>query len=71
MAVYNELNENLPKYDDLVKRLMRNAFIGFTASAVSDTVSNSIRVIKVRRRGQARGATATGGRRARGLAEGR
>jgi len=45
--VYNELNENLPKYDDLTRKLCRSAFIGFSASAISDTVSNSIRVIKV------------------------
>ncbi|KAK9786993.1 hypothetical protein WJX73_004001 [Symbiochloris irregularis] len=45
-AVYNTLNEKLPQYDDLPKRLLRSAIIGFSASAVSDTCSNSIRVIK-------------------------
>ena len=45
--VYNYLSANLPKYDDTVKKLGRSAFIGFCASAISDTFSNSIRVIKV------------------------
>jgi len=47
---YNYLQENLPtvdkKKDGLVKYLARNAVIGFCSSAVSDTVSNSVRVIK-------------------------
>ena len=35
---YNYLNAWLPKYeDDLPKRLLRSAFIGFSASFVSDT----------------------------------
>jgi hypothetical protein len=45
-ATYNYLNAMLPQYDDLPKKLLRSAVIGFSASAVSDTVSNSIRVIK-------------------------
>lgn len=45
--VYNYLNATLPKYDDMVKKLLRSALIGFCASALSDTCSNSIRVIKV------------------------
>ncbi len=44
---YNLLDEKLPKYDDRLSKLCRSAFIGFTASAISDTASNSIRVIKV------------------------
>jgi len=44
--VFNYLNATLPQYDELHKKLLRSAFIGFSASAVSDTVSNSIRVIK-------------------------
>lgn len=43
---YNFLNQRLPQYEDLPKRLLRSAVIGFCASAVSDTCSNSIRVIK-------------------------
>lgn len=45
-ATYNYLNSVLPQYDDLPKKLMRSAVIGFSASAISDTVSNSIRVVK-------------------------
>jgi hypothetical protein len=48
-ATYNILNERLPQYDELHKKLMRSAVIGFCASAISDTVSNSIRVIKTTR----------------------
>jgi len=46
---YNKLNEILPQYDrkkELAMFLVRNAAIGFCASAVSDTCSNSIRVLK-------------------------
>lgn len=43
---YNFLNEKLPQYDDLPRRLMRSAVIGFSASAISDTCSNSVRVVK-------------------------
>jgi Mitochondrial carrier protein len=45
--VYNYLSENLPRSNDFVTKLARSALIGFCASAVSDTFSNSIRVIKV------------------------
>lgn len=48
-AVYNFLGEKLPKYEDLKMKLCRSALIGFAASAVSDCVSNSVRVIKVGR----------------------
>lgn len=44
---YNYLNSVLPKYDDTPRKLARNAVMGFCASAVSDTCSNSIRVLKV------------------------
>ncbi|CAG9467451.1 unnamed protein product [Pedinophyceae sp. YPF-701] len=44
--VYNALNARLPQYEDMPRRLGRSALIGFCASAVSDTCSNSIRVIK-------------------------
>jgi len=47
---YNTLNEKLPQYDgpndSVFKRFGRNAAIGFCSSAVSDTCSNSIRVLK-------------------------
>jgi len=45
-ATYNYLNHALPQYDELPKKLARSAVIGFCASAISDTVSNSIRVVK-------------------------
>jgi len=46
---YNYLDNVLPKQDTTVKKFTRNAIIGFSASAVSDTVSNSIRVLKTTR----------------------
>lgn len=47
---YNFLNANIPQYhDDMLKKLARNAAIGFSASTVSDTISNSIRVVKTYR----------------------
>lgn len=46
-ATYNMLNEHMPKDDSTkVKKYGRNAFMGFWASVVSDTTSNSLRVIK-------------------------
>lgn len=45
-ATYNFLNHKLPQYEDLPRKLSRSAVIGFVASAISDTCSNSIRVIK-------------------------
>jgi hypothetical protein len=41
------LSEKLPRSNDFATKLARSALIGFCASAVSDTFSNSIRVIKV------------------------
>jgi hypothetical protein len=46
---YNFLNEQLPEIsasDDLLLSLARSAFLGFSASCVSDICSNSLRVIK-------------------------
>ena len=43
---YNYLDNYLKKSDDKVNNLLRNAFIGFTASIVSDSLSNSLRVVK-------------------------
>lgn len=45
--VYNYLSEVLPRYTDTPRKLARSAVIGFCASAISDTCSNSIRVVKV------------------------
>jgi len=44
---YNFLSEQIPKQETQVKELGRRALIGFCASAISDTCSNSIRVVKV------------------------
>lgn len=44
---YNFLSEKIPKQDTQVAELGRRAILGFCSSAVSDTCSNSIRVVKV------------------------
>jgi hypothetical protein len=48
---FNKLQELIPvpAQDQVALKLMRNGLIGFTASVVSDTCSNSIRVLKVYR----------------------
>jgi hypothetical protein len=46
-ATYNTLQEKIPSTDDPLKKLARNGLIGFTSTCVSDTLSNSIRVVKV------------------------
>lgn len=48
-ATYNFLNSVIPIYDETHKKLMRSAFIGFVSSVVSDTISNSLRVVKTYR----------------------
>ncbi|KAF8321324.1 mitochondrial carrier, partial [Clavulina sp. PMI_390] len=48
-STYNFLQELLPPAQNLVQKLIRQAAIGFCASVVSDTVSNSLRVIKTYR----------------------
>ncbi|KAG6885325.1 hypothetical protein C0993_003173 [Termitomyces sp. T159_Od127] len=45
-GTYNYLEINLPESHTLVEKLLRHALIGFVASAVSDSVSNSLRVVK-------------------------
>jgi len=44
---YNFLGATIPKQDDQLSELGRRAIMGFSASAISDTCSNSIRVCKV------------------------
>lgn len=44
---YNFLSEKIPEQDEPIKELGRRAILGFCSSAVSDTCSNSIRVVKV------------------------
>ena len=48
---YNYLNEHIPKpsSDETIYKLGRYAVIGFSSSLVSDTVSNSARVVKISR----------------------
>eukprot|EP00096_Caligus_rogercresseyi_P016233 TRINITY_DN8825_c0_g1_i1.p1 TRINITY_DN8825_c0_g1~~TRINITY_DN8825_c0_g1_i1.p1 ORF type:complete len:276 (-),score=50.05 TRINITY_DN8825_c0_g1_i1:369-1196(-) len=46
---FNYLQETLPKPEHTYQKLGRNAFIGFVSSVVSDSVSNSLRVIKTTR----------------------
>ncbi|KAJ3262958.1 hypothetical protein HDU77_011529 [Chytriomyces hyalinus] len=48
-ATYNMLQEYIPKQSTTGKKLARNAAIGFSASIVSDCISNSLRVIKTYR----------------------
>ena len=43
---YNLLQQVIPTYQEKGSNLVRSAFIGFTASVVSDSISNSLRVIK-------------------------
>ena len=45
-VTFNFLQARVPQQTDTKKKLARNALIGIAASAVSDTVSNSLRVIK-------------------------
>ncbi|KAJ7860532.1 mitochondrial carrier domain-containing protein [Mycena leptocephala] len=48
-STLNFLEANLPKANTLLEKLFRRAFIGFCASVTSDTVSNSLRVVKTYR----------------------
>ena len=48
-ATYNYLSDKIPVPEDRLHKLGRNALIGFCASLVSDTTSNSIRVLKTYR----------------------
>ncbi|CAK8992278.1 Mitochondrial carrier-like protein L276 (VMC1) (Viral mitochondrial carrier) [Durusdinium trenchii] len=48
-TVFNCLNRQLPQYEKRSQQLLRNAGIGFCASVCSDTVSNSLRVLKTHR----------------------
>ncbi|KAJ2913426.1 hypothetical protein MD484_g6988, partial [Candolleomyces efflorescens] len=48
-STYNYLDEVLPAPSTTLEKLGRRAFIGFAASFVSDTISNSLRVVKTYR----------------------
>jgi len=45
----NYLDATLPEANTLFQKLVRRAFIGFCASITSDTISNSLRVVKTYR----------------------
>jgi hypothetical protein len=45
----NQLRESLPQFDFMYGKYVRNAVIGFASAAVSDTLSNSLRVLKTTR----------------------
>merc|ERR1712232_914875 len=45
----NQLRESMPQFDFLYGKYVRNAVIGFASAAVSDTCSNSLRVLKTTR----------------------
>lgn len=48
-GTYNFLESHLPQAHNTIQNLSRRAFIGFVASITSDTVSNSLRVVKTYR----------------------
>ncbi|KAF8836107.1 mitochondrial carrier [Paxillus ammoniavirescens] len=48
-GTYNYLDANLPLPTTLGEKLLRSAFIGFVASIASDSISNSLRVLKTYR----------------------
>lgn len=48
-GTYNYLQRALPLPHTVLQKLARQAFIGFAASVVSDTISNSLRVVKTYR----------------------
>lgn len=45
----NQLRASMPEFDFAYGKYVRNAFIGFCSAAVSDTCSNSLRVLKTTR----------------------
>ena len=48
-ATFNYLDSKIEKYNETLPNLARNASIGFCSSVISDTCSNSIRVLKTTR----------------------
>ncbi|KAF8465131.1 mitochondrial carrier domain-containing protein [Russula ochroleuca] len=48
-GTYNQLDKSLPPPTTVGQQFLRQAFIGFVASVVSDTISNSLRVVKTYR----------------------
>eukprot|EP00456_Euglypha_rotunda_P074344 TRINITY_DN68025_c0_g1_i1.p1 TRINITY_DN68025_c0_g1~~TRINITY_DN68025_c0_g1_i1.p1 ORF type:complete len:130 (-),score=7.72 TRINITY_DN68025_c0_g1_i1:70-459(-) len=54
---FNTLNAHVPAATTLTYKLLRNAAIGFCSSVVSDTTSNSLRVIKTTKQTSAESIT--------------
>jgi len=48
-VTHNYLEEKVPKPKGKLPGMLRNAFIGLCSSAVSDVISNSIRVVKTKK----------------------
>jgi hypothetical protein len=48
-GTYNQLDKVLPPPTSFGQQILRQAFIGFVASVISDTISNSLRVVKTYR----------------------
>merc|ERR1711988_2028604 len=46
----NQLRASMPQFDFMYGKYVRNAVIGFASAAVSDTCSNSLRVLKTTKR---------------------
>lgn len=58
-GTYNAADARVPVPTDLLPRTVRNAAIGFAASAVADTSTNAIRVLKTYRQTSETGVTYT------------
>lgn len=57
-TTYNYLSKIIPEYkESLTLRLSRSAAIGFCASVISDTISNSFRVVKTAKQSSKESAT--------------
>lgn len=48
-AVHNFLNNYIPQFNNNQFNLLREAYIGFTSSFVSDCLTNSLRVVKTKK----------------------
>lgn len=54
---FNFLDEKLPQPDNTLQKFLRRAAMGFAASVVSDTSSNSVRVVKTYKQTHTTGVT--------------
>lgn len=48
-VTHNYLQEKIPKPKGKIAGMLRNAFVGLCSSAISDVISNSIRVVKTKK----------------------